>query len=72
MANSGPNTNKQQFFVTYAKQPHLNSVYSCVGKVIDGMETLDAMEKVPVNAKHRPVKDIQISSVTIHANPLAD
>lgn len=72
MANSGPNTNKQQFFITYAKQPHLNNVYSIVGKVIDGFEILDLMEKVPVDAKHRPLKDIVIESVTIHANPIAD
>lgn len=32
MANSGPNTNKQQFFITYAKQPHLNNVYTVFGK----------------------------------------
>ncbi|OQR98803.1 hypothetical protein ACHHYP_07846 [Achlya hypogyna] len=72
MANSGPNTNKQQFFITYAKQPHLNNVYSVFGKVIDGFEVLDAMEKSPVDAKHRPLKDIVLQSITIHANPLAD
>ncbi|KAJ8571620.1 hypothetical protein ON010_g5213 [Phytophthora cinnamomi] len=72
MANSGPNTNKQQFFITYAKQPHLNNVYTVFGKVIDGMDTLDAMEKTPVDAKNRPLKEIVIKSVTIHANPIAD
>lgn len=35
MANSGPNTNKQQFFVTYAKQPHLNNVYTVFGKYVE-------------------------------------
>jgi peptidyl-prolyl cis-trans isomerase-like 3 len=34
MANSGPNTNKQQFFITYAKQPHLNNVYTVFGKYV--------------------------------------
>ncbi|KAE9042977.1 hypothetical protein PR001_g3483 [Phytophthora rubi] len=72
MANSGPNTNKQQFFIAYAKQPHLNNVYTVFGKVIDGMDTLDAMEKTPVDAKNRPLKEIVIKSVTIHANPIAD
>lgn len=28
MANNGPNSNRQQFFITYAKQPHLNNVYT--------------------------------------------
>ncbi|CAH0485698.1 unnamed protein product [Peronospora farinosa] len=72
MANSGPNTNKQQFFITYAKQPHLNNVYTIFGKVIDGMDTLDAMEKTPVDAKNHPLKEIVIKSVTMHANPIAD
>jgi peptidyl-prolyl cis-trans isomerase-like 3 len=42
--------------------------------VIDGAEyggTLDAMEKVPVDAKHRPVHEIRMTGVTIHANPIA-
>lgn len=46
MANSGPNTNGSQFFLTYAKQPHLNGLYTVFGKVIHGFEVLDIMEKV--------------------------
>jgi len=46
MANSGPNTNGSQFFITYAKQPHLNGLYTIFGKVIHGFEVLDIMEKV--------------------------
>ncbi|KAJ0770024.1 putative peptidylprolyl isomerase [Helianthus annuus] len=48
MANSGPNTNGSQFFITYAKQPHLNGLYTIFGKVIHGFEVLDLMEKVNV------------------------
>lgn len=41
-------------------------------RVIDGWETLDDMEKVPVHEKtFRPTTDICIRRVTIHANPLA-
>ncbi|PWN53374.1 peptidyl-prolyl cis-trans isomerase-like 3 [Violaceomyces palustris] len=74
MANSGPNTNKSQFFITYAKQPHLDGKYTIFGKVIDGAEdggALDAMEKVPVDEKNRPIHEIRLNSVTIHANPIA-
>jgi cyclophilin family peptidyl-prolyl cis-trans isomerase len=46
MANSGPNTNGSQFFISYAKQPHLNGLYTVFGKVIHGFEVLDLMEKV--------------------------
>jgi peptidyl-prolyl cis-trans isomerase-like 3 len=41
--------------------------------VIDGADTtLEAMEKVPVGAKNRPVHEIKVEKVTIHANPIAD
>ncbi|OWZ68349.1 peptidyl-prolyl cis-trans isomerase-like 3 [Cryptococcus neoformans] len=72
MANAGPDTNKSQFFITYAKQPSLDGKYSIFGKVIDGIETLDSMEKTPVNPKNRPLQEIKLLNVTIHANPIAD
>jgi len=74
MANRGPNTNRAQFFITYAKQPHLNNKNTVIGRVIDGFETLDAMERVPTTGekKYRPLTEIKIKSVTIHANPLAE
>ena len=60
--------------MTYSRRPHLDGKYTIFGKVIDGAElggTLDAMEKVPVDAKHRPLQDICMQGVTIHANPIA-
>ena len=42
-----------------------------VFSVIDGMDTLDELEKQPVNEKYKPLNSIHLNSVTIHANPLA-
>lgn len=72
MANNGPNTNGSQFFFTYAPQPHLDLKYTLFGKLIDGHDTLEQLEKLPVNPKnYRPLIDTHINRVTIHANPLA-
>lgn len=72
MANSGPNTNGSQFFILYKASAHLNGKYTVFGQVIDGLDVLDRMEKVPTEGPgDRPKQEIKVEKITIHANPLA-
>ncbi|KAK7249824.1 peptidyl-prolyl cis-trans isomerase [Aureococcus anophagefferens] len=43
--------------------------YTVFGRLIDGFDALDALEKLPVGKKNRPTTDVRIERVTIHANP---
>jgi peptidyl-prolyl cis-trans isomerase B (cyclophilin B) len=55
MANAGPDTNGSQFFITHSPQRHLNGKHTVFGKVVKGIEVVDAirqgdrMEKVSVS-----------------------
>jgi len=45
MANSGPNTNGSQFFITYTAQHHLDGLHSVFGQLVEGMDVMETIEQ---------------------------
>ena len=65
MANSGPNTNGSQFFITEVSTPWLDGRHTIFGKVIQGLETIDAIANVEKGAQDKPKENVVINKVTI-------
>ena len=66
MANAGPNTNGSQFFlISGPNGAGLPPQYALFGKIVKGLDVLDAMQNVPTGRGDRPKQDVVINSVTI-------
>ncbi|KAL3872424.1 hypothetical protein ACJMK2_040351 [Sinanodonta woodiana] len=61
MANSGPDTNGSQFFITTRATPHLDNVHVVFGKVVQGYEVVQAMETVGTN-EGTPTQQVVIAN----------
>jgi peptidyl-prolyl cis-trans isomerase B (cyclophilin B) len=64
MANAGPGTDGSQFFLTFVPTPWLDGKHTIYGEVVDGMDTLKAMEAVG-SQTGRTSEPVSIKSVTI-------
>jgi len=67
MANAGPNTNGSQFFICH-KDAGLPHSYTIFGKVVEGMDVVDALATKSTDRSDRPHKDAVITSITIDEN----
>lgn len=65
MANAGPNTGGSQFFINLVNNNYLDKKHPVFGKVVSGMEIVDAISKVKTNSQDRPVTDIVIEKAII-------
>jgi peptidylprolyl isomerase len=65
MANAGPNTGGSQFFINLIDNNFLDKKHPVFGKVISGMEVVDAIGKVRTDTNDRPIKEVKIISAEI-------
>ncbi|GAA5957162.1 hypothetical protein JCM8115_003975 [Rhodotorula mucilaginosa] len=74
MANSGPNTNGSQFFITFRERcDHLNGKHTVFGRLVGGQDVLDKIERVPIDpATDRPLKPVTLIDVEVFGDPFED
>ena len=65
MANAGPNTGGSQFFINLVDNHFLNNRHAVFGRVIKGMDVVDAIGAVETDAGDRPMVNVTIETIKI-------
>lgn len=61
-----PNSAGSQFFIMHEDAPHLDGQYAAFGKVISGLDVVDAIACVATNYNDKPLEDVVMESVTVN------
>lgn len=60
-----PNSAGSQFFIMHKNSPHLDGSYAAFGKVVEGMDVVNAIAETRTDYNDRPMKEQKIKSVTV-------
>jgi len=65
MANAGPNTGGSQFFINRVDNNYLDKMHPVFGKVVEGMNVVDAIGRIKTNAQDRPMSVVKITAAKV-------
>ena len=60
-----PNSAGSQFFLMHKDSPHLDGSYAAFGKIIEGMEVVNAIAEVPTDYQDKPLQPQRMKTVTV-------